>query len=122
MELMLLIYNDENAWASPPDPERNAITREYFEFTDEMRDHGVYTTGAPLQPTTAGGTVRIRDDEQLVADGRSRGRRSSSAATSSSRPTRTRRRAPRRARSRRPGTARSRHGRCWQLVRRLQPA
>jgi hypothetical protein len=26
-------------------------------------------TGAPLQPTTTGSTVRIRDDEQLVTDG-----------------------------------------------------
>ena len=34
-----------------------------------MRDHGVYITGAPLEPTTAGTTVRIRDDEQFVADG-----------------------------------------------------
>jgi hypothetical protein len=69
MEYMLLIYNDENAWATLPDPERNSIIREYFDLTDEMRDHGVYITGAPLQPTTAGSTVRIRDDEQLVTDG-----------------------------------------------------
>ena len=69
MEYMLLIYNDENAWASLPDSERNSIIREYFDLTGEMRDHGVYITGAPLQPTTAGSTVRIRDDEQLVTDG-----------------------------------------------------
>ena len=69
MEYMLLIYNDENAWATLPDPERNSIIREYFDLTDEMRDHGVYITGAPLQPTTASSTVRIRDDEQLITDG-----------------------------------------------------
>ena len=69
MEYMLLIYNDENAWATLPDPERNAIIREYFDLTDEMRDGGVHITGAPLQPTTAGSTVRIRDGEQLITDG-----------------------------------------------------
>ena len=69
MEYMLLIYNHENAWASLPDSERNSILLEYVDLTEEMRDHGVYITGAPLEPTTAGTTVRIRDDEQFVADG-----------------------------------------------------
>ena len=68
-EYMLLIYSDEKAWSGLPDPERNAIIREYFALTSEMRDHGVYITGAPLQRTTTGSTVRIRDDEQLVTDG-----------------------------------------------------
>jgi hypothetical protein len=47
MEYMLLIYNDENAWASPPDSESNSIIRAYFDLTAEMRDHGAYITGAP---------------------------------------------------------------------------
>jgi len=66
---MLLIYNDENAWASLPDDERQAIVGEYFALTDEMRDHGIYVTGAPLRPTTTAETVRVRDEELLVTDG-----------------------------------------------------
>jgi hypothetical protein len=69
MEYLLLIYNDEKAWAALPDEERAAIIGHYFALTDELRDHGAYVMGAPLQPTTTASTVRIRDDEQLVTDG-----------------------------------------------------
>jgi hypothetical protein len=69
VEYLLLIYNDEVAWANLPDDERSSITGEYFALTDEMRDHGVYVAGAPLRPTTTAETVRIRDDELLVTDG-----------------------------------------------------
>jgi hypothetical protein len=69
MEYMLLIFSNEQEWASMPEGERNALIGEYFALTDEMRDHGVYITGAPLKPTTTASTVRIRDDEQLVTDG-----------------------------------------------------
>jgi hypothetical protein len=69
MEYMLLIYDDENEWARLADDERNAIVREYYSLTNELRDHGVYITAAPLRPTTTASTVRIRDDEQLVTDG-----------------------------------------------------
>jgi hypothetical protein len=69
MEYMLLIYDNEQKWEKLPDEERNAIIREYFALTNEMRDHGIYITGAPLRPTMTASTVRIRDDEQLVTDG-----------------------------------------------------
>jgi hypothetical protein len=63
-----LIYNDEKAWAATPDDQR-AATIEYFDVPDELRDHGSYVAGAPLEPTTTASTVRTRDDEQLVTDG-----------------------------------------------------
>jgi hypothetical protein len=69
VEYMLLIYTNEHEWANLPDDERNAIIRQYFGLTNEMRDHGVYITGAPLQPTATATTVRIREDEHLVTDG-----------------------------------------------------
>jgi hypothetical protein len=69
MEHMLFIYTDEKRWASLPDAERNGIIGEYFALTDEMRENGVYVTGAPLQPTSTSSTVRLRDDELLVTDG-----------------------------------------------------
>jgi hypothetical protein len=69
MEYMLLIYSNEDEWASMPDDQRNVIAAEYFALTDEMRDHGVYVTGAPLRPTTTASTVRLRDEERLVTDG-----------------------------------------------------
>jgi hypothetical protein len=69
MQYMLLIYNDEQAWASLSEGERNSIRQEYFALTDELREHGSYVAGAPLQPTGTASTVRIRDQEQLVTDG-----------------------------------------------------
>jgi hypothetical protein len=69
MEHMLLIYTDEKRWASLPDTERNGIIGEYFALTDEMREKGVYVTGAPLQPTSTSSTVRLRGGELLVTDG-----------------------------------------------------
>jgi hypothetical protein len=71
MEYLLFIYDDEKAWATLSDQERNAVIREYSALTNEMRDYCVYVMGAPLQPTTTASTVRIRDDEQLVTEGRS---------------------------------------------------
>jgi len=66
---MLLIYSDEQEWASLPDGERNAIIAEYFVLTEELRDHGSYVTGSPLLPTAAASTVRVRNAEQFVTDG-----------------------------------------------------
>src|SRR3982751_3107485 len=69
MHYMLLIYNDERAWASLAEDERNAIVQEYFALTNELHEHGAYVAGAPLQPTTTATTVRLRDGEQLSTDG-----------------------------------------------------
>jgi hypothetical protein len=69
MQYMLLIYNDETAWASLSEEERAPILQEYFALTDELREQGSYVAGAPLQPTGTASTVRIRDQEQLVTDG-----------------------------------------------------
>ena len=69
MQYMLLIYNDEQAWASLAEDERNAIVGEYFALTDELREQGSFVAGAPLQPTTTASAVRVRDGEQLVTDG-----------------------------------------------------
>jgi hypothetical protein len=69
MQYMLLLYNDEQRWASVSEHERNAIIREYFALTDGLREQGSYIAGAPLQPTTTATTVRVRDDEQVVTDG-----------------------------------------------------
>jgi hypothetical protein len=69
MQYMLLIYSDEDAWASMPEEERSGITQEYFALTSELQEKGDYVAGAPLQPTSAATTVRVRDGEQLVTDG-----------------------------------------------------
>src|SRR5207237_2321103 len=69
MQYLLLIYNDEQAWASRPEDERDAIVRQYLELAQELRERGSYLGGAPLRPTTTATTVRVRDGEQVVTDG-----------------------------------------------------
>jgi hypothetical protein len=66
---LLLLYNDEAAWARLSDEERNGIRQEYFALADELRENGAYVGGAPLHPTTNSTTVRVRDGEELVTDG-----------------------------------------------------
>ena len=69
MQYLLLIYNDEQAWAALADAERNPIVREYFALADELRADGAYVAAAPLQPTSTASTVRVRDGERVVTDG-----------------------------------------------------
>ena len=69
MQYMLLIYNDENAWAALPEADRGEIVGEYFAFTGEIRDSGNFVDGAPLHPTSTATAVRVRSGETLVTDG-----------------------------------------------------
>jgi hypothetical protein len=69
MQYMLLIYNDENQWASMPEREREDVIGEYFALTDEMREKGSYVAGAPLQPTTTAISVRVHEGRPAVTDG-----------------------------------------------------
>ena len=69
MKYLLLIYTDENRYASRSEEERKAITRQYFALTDDLKANGAYIAGAPLQPTATATTVRIENDEEVVTDG-----------------------------------------------------
>ena len=69
MQYMLLIYSAEQEWAHLSDEERNAIVREYFALSDELREKGAYVAGAPLQPTSTATTVRVRAGEHVTTDG-----------------------------------------------------
>jgi hypothetical protein len=69
MQYMLLIYNDEAAWAQLSDADRGAIVGDYLAFTDSIRESGNYLNGAPLHPTTMATSVRLRDQQTLVTDG-----------------------------------------------------
>jgi hypothetical protein len=67
MQYVLLIYNDEQEWAALSDDERRAITGEYMALVKSMGD--AYVDGAPLHPTTTATTIRVRDGQEVVADG-----------------------------------------------------
>jgi hypothetical protein len=69
MLYMCLIYNDERAWGSMPEDDRNALAGEYGTFTESIRGSGHFVAGDGLQPTSTATTVRVRDGETLMTDG-----------------------------------------------------
>jgi hypothetical protein len=69
MKYMLLIYHDEKAWANRTDAERQEIFGKYMQLTREVITSGHYQAAAPLQPTTAATSVRVRSGKRLVTDG-----------------------------------------------------
>jgi hypothetical protein len=69
MQYMLLIYNPPGDWESMPAEERQAITAEYFNFTEELRESGKLVGGDALQPISSATSVRVRDGETLTTDG-----------------------------------------------------
>ena len=67
MQYLLLLYTGEDDFWNRPEDERKAVTREYMDLIDDLKD--TYVGGAPLQPTSTATTMRVRDDEQVVTDG-----------------------------------------------------
>jgi hypothetical protein len=69
MKYMLLIYDDEQLWATMSEDERQRIFGEYMQFSGDIRRSGNYQSGAPLQPTSMATSVRLRDGKRIVTDG-----------------------------------------------------
>jgi len=63
---MLLIYGDENALS---ESEREACYKESTQLAHELRAAGQYLGAAPLHPTTAATSLRVREGKRLVTDG-----------------------------------------------------
>jgi hypothetical protein len=69
MRYALLIYANEQGWASQTEEESQAQFQEYMAFTKDIVDRGLYKGGEALQPTATATTVRVRDGETLTTDG-----------------------------------------------------
>jgi hypothetical protein len=63
---MLLIYGDENALTQP---EREACYKESTDLAHQLHSAGKFVGAAPLQPTPAATSVRVREGKRLVTDG-----------------------------------------------------
>ncbi|HEX9427140.1 MAG TPA: YciI family protein [Candidatus Polarisedimenticolia bacterium] len=66
MRYMLLIYLDEKALS---EPERQECYGESVRLAHQLRSDGQFLATAPLRPTTAATSVRVRDGRRLVTDG-----------------------------------------------------
>jgi len=69
MKYMLLIYDNEQAWARISEAEQGRIYGEYMQFTEEIKASRNYLAGAQLHPVATASSVRVRDGKELVTDG-----------------------------------------------------
>lgn len=66
MKYMLLIYEDEQAL---DDEIREHCYDESLQLVERIQAGGQFLATAPLHPTTAATSVRVREGKQLVTDG-----------------------------------------------------
>jgi hypothetical protein len=70
MQYMLLIYGDENAWASLSPEEQAKGMQEWVDYTQWLKDEGYHLAGDALHPTSAATTVRHSlDGKTVTTDG-----------------------------------------------------
>ena len=69
MQYLLLIYGNESHWEAQPESDREAMLKEFMEFTRSITQSGHYRGGNELNVTSTATTVRIRDQKRLVTDG-----------------------------------------------------
>jgi len=69
MQYLLLIYDKESDWGKLSAAERDAIMKEYREFSKSMNESGHYRAGSQLHPVSKATTVRVRDGKKLITDG-----------------------------------------------------
>jgi len=66
MQYMLLIYEAPGSW---PEDEQDAMMREYFAYTEELKEAGALVAGDALYSTDTARSVQVRDGDTLVTDG-----------------------------------------------------
>ena len=69
MQYVLLIYGEENGWASRSEDELKALHAGYGKLSGELRAQGKLLAGDELQPVATATTVQVRKDETIVSDG-----------------------------------------------------
>jgi hypothetical protein len=69
MRYALLIYANEQDWATQTEEQSQAQFQEYMAFTKDIVDRGIRQAGEALQPTATATTVRVRDGETMTTDG-----------------------------------------------------
>jgi hypothetical protein len=77
-------YIDQARFDALPERKRHALMDACFAYDDELRRAGHLAGGEALQDARNAATLRFRDGAVYVTDGRLRKRRSSSAASCSS--------------------------------------
>ncbi|HEY2432864.1 MAG TPA: YciI family protein [Sphingomicrobium sp.] len=69
MKYLCLIYDEEAKLAAMSKSDGEALMKEYFAFTNDLRGSGQYLGGNDLQPTRNATTVRVRSGRTSTTDG-----------------------------------------------------
>jgi hypothetical protein len=69
MQYMLLIYDNENAFASLSKDQLGKIKQAYGEFTQSIVKSGHFRAGGQLQPTSTATTLREKNGKTVTVDG-----------------------------------------------------
>src|SRR5215470_9284784 len=69
MKYMLLIYDNEQAWARISEADQRRIYGEYMQFTEDIKASRNFLAGSQLQPITTATSVRVRDGKEVMTDG-----------------------------------------------------
>jgi hypothetical protein len=69
MKYLLLIYENEGAWATMPEAEQGQVFGEYMTYTQDIARSGHLLHGEALQPTLTATSVRVKDGRTITTDG-----------------------------------------------------
>src|SRR4051794_6611402 len=69
MQYLLMIYVDESKMGDVTQADKNAMFKEYGEFTSAIIKSGHMRAGDALQPSSTATTVRVRDGKTITTDG-----------------------------------------------------
>jgi hypothetical protein len=68
-QVMMLCYDDEQAWQEKGPEAHQAAMNEAVKLTHRLDARGQYVTASPLHPVATATSVRVRDGKRLVTDG-----------------------------------------------------
>jgi hypothetical protein len=69
MKYLCLIYENEKAWDSITEEERQKIYGEYGKLRQELIAGGQWINGSQLHPVSTASTIRVRDGKTMITDG-----------------------------------------------------
>jgi hypothetical protein len=69
MRYLLMMCKDEAMWDALSADERGAIFRRAVDFSEELRQRGLYLSGDPLEASTTATTVRLKGGKPVMTDG-----------------------------------------------------
>lgn len=69
MQYLCLIYENESIPKNMSEAEQQQYFGEYFAFTNDVKEKGLFVGGEALQPVATATTVRVREGKVITTDG-----------------------------------------------------